>query len=65
MSTIRNLLGWAQERIPAADARLLLADALGLPLSHLLLATEPTPVQIDRFAEHVAARLCRSACPCL
>ena len=56
MSTIRNLLGWAQERIPAADARLLLADALGLPLSHLLLAPEPTPVQIDRFAEHVAAR---------
>ncbi len=55
-SAVWNLIRWAGERIALPDARILLADTLGVPLNRLLLAPDPNTIQMDRFAELVAAR---------
>lgn len=61
MSAVQNLVRWAGERIPAGEARILLAHVLGVSLGRLLLAPDPSAVQSARFAELVAAR--RSGTP--
>lgn len=61
MSETLNLVRWAGERIPVAEARILLAHVLGVELNRLLLAPDPSATQAARFAELVAAR--RSGTP--
>lgn len=56
MNAVGSLLRSAARRVPDADARLLLAHALGVPVSRLLTLDSPDPAALDTFDDLLTRR---------
>ena len=56
MTSVSGLLRSATLRVADSDARLLLAHALGVPASRLLISGNPTPDAVDHFEQLLTRR---------